>query len=63
MIKKGLLQITQLHIGYIKNHTIPNPNQTIESQEDPRLLVTTCMTIMIVVHFANVSTIYTSFGV
>jgi hypothetical protein len=38
--------------------TIPFPNSTIYSREDPRPLVTTSSAIMIVVHSTDVSTLY-----
>jgi hypothetical protein len=38
--------------------TIPFPNHTLYSWEDPRPLVTTSSAIMIVVHFAKVSALY-----
>jgi hypothetical protein len=37
---------------------IPFPNHTLYSREDPRLLVPASSAIMIVVHSADVSTIY-----
>jgi hypothetical protein len=39
-----------------QNHLIPN--HTIKSKEDPRPLVTASTTIMIVIHFVKVSTLY-----
>jgi hypothetical protein len=38
--------------------TIPFPNHTLYSREDPRSLVTASSTIMIVAHSAEVSTLY-----
>jgi hypothetical protein len=46
---------------YIKScATIPFPNHTITmySREDPKPLVSASSTIMIVIHFAKVSTLY-----
>jgi hypothetical protein len=37
---------------------IPFPNHTLYSREDPTPLVTASSTIMIVVHFVNVSVLY-----
>jgi hypothetical protein len=45
--------------SYTEPHpTIPFPNHTLYSRENPRLLVTTSSTIMIVVHSAEVNTLY-----
>jgi hypothetical protein len=38
--------------------TIPFPNHTLYSREDPRLLVIVCSATMIVVHYIEVSTLY-----
>jgi hypothetical protein len=38
--------------------TIPFLNHTLHSREDPRLLITTSLAIMIVVHSTEVSTLY-----
>jgi hypothetical protein len=38
--------------------TIPFPNHTLYSREDPRPLVTTSLVIMIVIHSIEVSTMY-----
>jgi hypothetical protein len=35
-----------------------HPNHTIYSKEDPRALITASSSIMIVAHFAKVSTLY-----
>jgi hypothetical protein len=65
MIHKGAQRVTK----DTKNHmvpqsytepypTIPFPNHTLYSREDPKLLVTTSSAIMIVVHFAKVRALY-----
>jgi hypothetical protein len=57
MIQKGSLWITPIHMIYTK--TIPTiPHHTILLKEDPRPLVTVSTNVMIVVHFAKVSTLY-----
>jgi hypothetical protein len=52
-------RIIQNHKAIPKSYpTIPFLNHTLYCREDPRLIVTTSSTIMIVVHFAKVSTLY-----
>jgi hypothetical protein len=65
MIHKGaqrtqmVQRITQYHKAIPKPYpTIPFPNHTLYSREDPRPLVTTSSAIMIVVHFEKISTLY-----
>jgi hypothetical protein len=68
LIHKGAQRVTKDTKG-TKDHTvsqsytepyptIPLPNHTLYSREDPRPLVTVSLAIMIVVHSAEVSTMY-----
>jgi hypothetical protein len=62
MIHKGAKRaqrITWYHKAIPKPYpTIPFPNHTIYSREDPRPLLTASSAIMIVVDFAKVSALY-----
>jgi hypothetical protein len=59
MIHKGAQRaqrITRYHKAIPKPYpSTPFPNHTLYSREDPRSLVTTSSTFMIVVHFAKVA--------
>jgi hypothetical protein len=65
MIHKGAQRVTKdtkstkyhtVSQSYSKPYpTIPFPNNTLYSREDPRLLVTTSSAIMIVIHFTKVA--------
>jgi hypothetical protein len=62
LIHKGVQRVTKDHTvsqSYTKPYpTIPLPNHTLYSREDPRPLVTASSTIMVVVYSTEVSTLY-----